>query len=369
MNPSFFDRVLQMLREGAPDVGAASAPGAGDASATGVGAAGATRRVGGGTVTHISRVSGGDISDAYVLETGGGRFFCKVQDATRGQAMFEAEVRGLEALRPHFPRVPAVVGTGTLEGKAFLVLEWLQEGKPRPDRWERLGEALARLHRGAGVAAASGAAAGGAAASGAAASGAAAGGAAASGAAASGAAASGAAAGPAAPSAALTFGLEADNFIATLPQDNHPEPTWPAFYTKRRLLPLWKQGIARGLFSVKTLGQVEALEARMNQFFPKNLPSLLHGDLWSGNTKTGPDGDIWIFDPAVYRGHREMDLAMTRLFGGFPPEFYEAYGPLDAGWEERVAICQLYPLLVHALLFGGGYVQECMGIVATYAGG
>lgn len=315
MNPSFFDRALQKLQAGGAAGHAADAGGATERAAGAAGTHGAAGR----TVT-ATRISGGDISEAYALEAGGHRLFCKVQEATRGKAMFEAEVRGLEALRVHFPRVPTVVGTGVQEGKAFLVLDWLEEGTPRPDRWARLGEGLARLHQGP----------------------------------------------------VNRFGLEENNFIATLPQDNHPEPSWATFYIRRRLTPLWRQGVEQGLFTVKTLGQVAALEERLEMIFPKKLPALVHGDLWSGNTRVGPDGDLWIFDPAVYRGHREMDLAMTRLFGGFPPVFYEAYAhyyPLEPGWEERVEICQLYPLLVHALLFGGGYVRDCVDIVATYAGG
>lgn len=278
---------------------------------------------GAGPLTHIARVTGGDISEAYALETGTRTFFCKVQDAGRGKAMFEAEVRGLDVLRAYFPRVPATLGTGVWQGRACLVLEWLAEGPPRADRWARLGEGLARLHLGV------------------------------------------------APEGSPAFGFPEDNFIGSLPQDNHPEKDWPTFYVRRRLLPLLRQGVTRGLFISKTLDQVGVLEGRLGSLFPPTLPALLHGDLWSGNTRLGPDGDLWIFDPAVYRGHREMDLGMTRLFGGFPPAFYEAYAyhyPPDPGWAERVDLCQLYPLLVHALLFGGSYVRQCGAILDAYTG-
>jgi fructosamine-3-kinase len=243
----------------------------------------------------------------------GNQFFKTYADPP-GKAMFDAEKAGLEALKVSFPRIPAVIGTGSQRGKAYLLLEWVEPSPPRPDRWVRLGEDLARLHQ----------------------------------------------------QPAPGFGFPIPNFVGTLPQDNTLEKDWNSFYFSRRILPLINRGVALGLFNINALEQIKGLSDR----FPPEPPSLLHGDLWYGNILPGPDGQFWLCDPSAYWGHREMDLAMTRLFGGFPPSFYEAYQhvyPLQPGWEERLGLCQLYPLLVHALLFGGGYIEDAMAVVRSYA--
>jgi fructosamine-3-kinase len=107
----------------------------------------------------------------------------------------------------------------------------------------------------------------------------------------------------------------------------------------------------------------------MQALFPQERPALLHGDLWKGNLVSGPDGEAWAVDPAVYYGHREMDIAMTRLFGGFDDAFYTAYNealPMERGWEERAEVCNLYPLLVHTLLFGGGYAGQVAQVLRRF---
>lgn len=272
-------------------------------------------------VSHFHRVTGGDISQAYCLVAGGDKYFCKLQPADPGQRLFAAEIGGLDTLRKHYPRVPAIYGAGVCEDKAFLLLEWIETGTPHPARWKQFGEELARLHA----------------------------------------------------QHAPQFGFPEDNYIGSLPQQNRLPATradWPDFYYHARLLPLLQRGTHDKVFSHNILHQTEGLPARIRALFPSEPPSLLHGDLWSGNTRLGPRGHVWIYDPAVYYGHREMDLAMTRLFGGFPVECYEAYTyhyALETGWEERVSLCQLYPLLVHALLFGGDYVRECLEIIGDYS--
>jgi len=279
-------------------------------------------------VSRFSRVTGGDINQAYCLEAGDQKFFCKVQAADPGRDLFVAEVTGLDTLRKYYPRIPAIYGTGVCGDKAFLLLEWIETGTPHPARWRQFGEELARLH------------------------------------------------GQQAP----LFGFSEDNYIGSLPQLNtlpgdqtsggQPSPDWADFYYYARLLPLLKRGMHDRIFNHNILHQTGGLPGRIRELFPPEPPSLLHGDLWSGNTRLGPRGHVWIYDPAVYYGHREMDLAMTRLFGGFPPECYEAYAyhyPLGIGWKERVSLCQLYPLLVHALLFRGDYVRECLEIIGDYS--
>ena len=161
------------------------------------------------------------------------------------------------------------------------------------------------------------------------------------------------------------FGFEEDNYIGNLHQDNRREESWELFYMERRLKPLVKKLFDAGAYSKADLLGTEKFYKNLENIFPKEPPSLLHGDLWSGNFMASVTDEPVLIDPAVYNGHREMDLAMTRLFGGFGEEFYRAYHetyPLEKGWEKRVPIAQLYPLLVHAVLFGGHYVAKTRDI-------
>jgi fructosamine-3-kinase len=224
--------------------------------------------------------------------------------------MFAAEARGLAWLaQARALRVPEVLAVGD----TFLVLERIAPARRRADFDERLGRALAALHR----------------------------------------------------FGAPGFGLDHDNFIGRLPQSNTPAPTWPEFYRARRLEPqlrlardagMCSSSMARGfdrLFSV--------LEERVG---PAEPPARLHGDLWGGNVIGDETGVACLIDPAVYGGHREVDLAMMRLFGGFGHHVFDAYEeawPLSPGHEDRVPLYQLYFLMVHVNLFGGSYVAQAEG--------
>jgi len=153
---------------------------------------------------------------------------------------------------------------------------------------------------------------------------------------------------------APSFGYARANYLATLPQDNAAETDWPAFYVERRLRPLCRRA-GLGLD-----GQLDALRARPERFGPPEPPSRLHGDLWWGNARACAGVPV-VFDPAVYGGHREIDLAMLALFGELPAALvaaYEEIWPLADGWRDRLALHQLYPLAAHACLFGGGYGGE-----------
>jgi fructosamine-3-kinase len=158
------------------------------------------------------------------------------------------------------------------------------------------------------------------------------------------------------------FGLDEPNYLATLPQDNTPERDWPTFYVERRLRPLCqraKLGVDRAL---------DALRAHPELFGPSEPPARLHGDLWWGNVSSCA-GEPVILDPAVYGGHREIDLAMLGLFGDLPEPLVDAYdevNPLADGWRERIALHQLYPLAAHACLFGGGYGQQVKQTLARF---
>jgi fructosamine-3-kinase len=267
----------------------------------------------GRAVRSLRRVGGGDINDAYAaeLEDGGIAFVKTRADAPAGEYVTEAA--GLRWLgEPGGLGVPEVLGASD----EVLVLEWLEEG-PAGDEAE-LGRGLARVH-------------------------------------AAGADAFGAAA-PAGhdSSAAAAMPLR----IGPLVLPNRPLPDWPSFYAERRLRPLLAPARDRGSLSPEGVRAVERVCERMAELAgPPEPPARLHGDLWSGNVLWSR-GRPYVIDPVAYGGHREVDLAMLRLFGSPGPRLraaYEEVAPLAPGHEERVGLYQLFPLLVHAVLFGGGY--------------
>ena len=166
------------------------------------------------------------------------------------------------------------------------------------------------------------------------------------------------------------FGLDRDNYVGTVPQDNTPAMQWPAFYASRRLEPLIRTNVDAGQLPSEASTRFDRLAARLETLCgPPEPPALVHGDLWFGNC-FGADGEPVLVDAAVYGGHREMDLAMMRLFGGFDERTFAAYdelAPLADGHRERVALYQLYPLLVHVTLFGGGYARSVVDALRSYA--
>jgi fructosamine-3-kinase len=263
-------------------------------------------------------VGGGSINDAWRLETEAGRYFLKTNSADRYPSMFAAEADGLRRLREAGPlRVPKVIATGEDHDDSYLLLEWVESGTKGPGFWAEFGRGLAQLHR----------------------------------------------------HTQEHFGLQHDNYIGSLVQRNKQERDWPSFLIHQRLEPQLK--VARDHKRVKAgmAFRFERLYRQLDKLFPPEPPALLHGDLWSGNFLCDPESRPVLIDPAVYYGHREMDLAMTRLFGGFDAEVYNAYHsewPLEKGWEERVDLCNLYPLMVHVNLFGGNYADQVEGILRRF---
>jgi fructosamine-3-kinase len=260
----------------------------------------------GSDIAHASPVCGGDINDAYRVALADGRtLFVKCNSGT-DPAMFTAEAEGLAWLRA--PRTSLVIPEVVASGDDFLALAWLDLGG-RPSS-TALGRGLAELHA----------------------------------------------------SGADAFGMPRDNFLATLPQDNTRETDWPTFYVERRLRPLCR----RARLSLDR--ELDSLRTRTDVFGPAEPPARLHGDLWWGNV--GAHGGVpAIFDPAVYGGHREIDLAMLALFGPLPDALIAAYDevfPLADGWRDRIALHQLYPLAAHACLFGGGYGGQVEVTLARY---
>ncbi|MET0595448.1 MAG: fructosamine kinase family protein [Polyangiaceae bacterium] len=264
-------------------------------------------------IADVRSRAGGEIPAAYRVDLGGDVVFVKSSpDAPRG--MFTEEARGLDWLRDAKAlRIPSVVAMADEEGgPRFLALEYLEPGRPAARFDEKLGRGLATLHK----------------------------------------------------SGAPSFGFSHDNYVGSLPQSNRAHPTWAAFYREERILPLVRRAIERRQFPASALGSFDRLFARMETLVgPAEPPSRLHGDLWGGNLHTDENGDPCLIDPAVYGGHREIDLAMMRLFGGFGSRVFDSYReafPLAEGHEERVSLYQLYPLLVHVNLFGGSYVAQAM---------
>jgi fructosamine-3-kinase len=267
-------------------------------------------------VLRSERVSGGDINEAYRLQTSDGRSVFAKLNAHAPPGLFEAEAHGLEWLAEAGAPVPRVLGVGS-RAAPFLLLEWAEPGARAHDFDERLGRGLAALHR----------------------------------------------------AGAPGFGLDRDNFIGLLPQDNRAVPTWAAFYGERRIAPLLELARRRGLAEDALVADGERLIARLDELVgPPEPPARLHGDLWGGNL-CSRHGSPLLIDPAVYGGHREIDLAMMRLFGGFDESVFAAYAesfPLAPGASERVALYQLYPLLVHLCLFGSGYLGQVRRVMARY---
>lgn len=169
---------------------------------------------------------------------------------------------------------------------------------------------------------------------------------------------------------ASTYGLEHDGFIGRLPLPNKPCDTWPEFYAVRRVLPYLKLARDRGAVTDGEAATIESVIGRLASLIPDESPARLHGDLWNGNCLWGLDGAVHVIDPAAYGGHREVDLAMLHLFG-LPhlPRTMQAYheaAPLTDGWEDRLPLHQLFPLLVHACMFGGAYGARAATVAARF---
>jgi protein-ribulosamine 3-kinase len=263
-------------------------------------------------------VSGGDINQAFCLQTNTGKFFLKTNDGERFPGMLKAEASGLEFLRKSGGfTIPAVMGYGDWEPQQYLVLGWIQAGSPCVDFWENFGSTLALLHR----------------------------------------------------QTQPCFGLSFDNYIGSLPQTNFETATFFDFYAQYRLQPTVKILRDKGALSVADIANFSRLFNRLEQLIPEEPPALLHGDLWAGNYMVGEKGEPVLIDPAPYYGHREMDIAMTQLFGGFVKKMLDVYNesfPLEKDWKMRIALFQLYPILVHAVLFGGHYTGSAVSTMKSY---
>ena len=250
------------------------------------------------------RVSGGDINDTYRLAMSDHDYFIKVNTAGKLN-MFEKEAEGLKLLSGSQSFVvPEVYHVGVFEAHSFLLMAYI-ESLYQTENPENFAKSLTKLHQ----------------------------------------------------TTYQQYGLDYDNYIGNLPQQNGYNDDWIDFFIKNRLQ--FQIRLAGDSIPLEILHQFDRLYQKLPELLWIDRPALLHGDLWSGNYFYNLQGHAVIFDPAVYYGHREVDLAMMQLFGGFNREIYELYHallPMEPDWQARLKIYQLYPLLVHVNLFGTSYL-------------
>jgi fructosamine-3-kinase len=266
-------------------------------------------------ILQVTSLSGGDINDVFLLKTASETFVLKTNSASKFPGMFEAEEKGLKLLQnTQTFFVPKVINRGCVNDKAYLVLEHIDSKTPTTNFWETFGHSLAELHK----------------------------------------------------NTAASFGLDHDNYIGSLSQYNAHRESASVFYIEQRLLPQWKLAYDKGF----RLGDEAQFFRSISDRIPKEPPSLLHGDLWSGNYMVSHHGEPALIDPAVAYGPREMDLAMMQLFGGFPSQVFTSYNsqfPLQENWKDRIPLWQLYYLLVHLNLFGSSYLSQVKSILKRYS--
>lgn len=275
------------------------------------------------------RIHGGDINDAYRLGLSGGKCAFVKTNSVKNVGFFLAEAHGLQALSAAGKiGVPKILGTGTDEqrGISFLLLEYIESAPRIKDYWETFGHQLAELHQAECLSFITDI------------------------------------------DSNVIYGFNEDNYIGANPQRNLPRANWVEFYRECRLLPQIRMA-GRYLDASMRKRLTHLLDHLDTYLREPEFPSLLHGDLWSGNVLCGNDGRAWILDPAVYVGDFEADLAMTQLFGSFPSSFYAAYSeinPIDGSYSDRRDLYHLYHLFNHLNLFGGMYLGSVAEIVRKY---
>lgn len=276
-------------------------------------------------IVRTQEMFGGDINKSYALTLSDGSFIFMKQNPGKTESFFTAEAEGLWAIAATKTiGTPKVLATGTDQGCPFLLLEFIRGNTKKPNYWECFARQLASMHQaktdmftGSGI-----------------------------------------------------FGFFQDNYIGAGHQCNRVMDSWIDFFRDCRLKPQIKA--ATPYFELKDLKRADRLLCRLENILTEpERPSLLHGDLWSGNFITGNDGMAWLIDPAVYVGHREADLAMTELFGGFPSPFYNSYKEawdLQPEYEKRRDLYNLYHLLNHLNLFGSSYLPSVKRVIHYYSG-
>jgi protein-ribulosamine 3-kinase len=269
-------------------------------------------------IITVRKLTGGDTASVFKLETDSKDYVLKLSPNEKASAMFKAEAFGLKSIaQTNTINTPEVIGRDTFDSSSFLILEFIESRIGTSNDFALLGSQLAKLHQ-HGVA---------------------------------------------------QFGLSQDNFIGSLAQINTQSSNWTDFYVEHRLLYQLNLAMESGKLSHSEIPPITSLKTVLKPLFEHVKPALLHGDLWSGNYLFSKDGLPYLIDPAVYYGHSEVDIAMSRLFGGFHDTFYEAYQdvhPETIYSTARLDIYQLYFLLVHLNLFGSSYYGSVKRILNTY---
>lgn len=270
-------------------------------------------------IENVYPVKGGDLNDTYRIESFEKKYFLKLNTAQNFPNLFAKEASGLQALaKTNLFDIPEIITTGITDNDfQFLILDWVEKGEATIENWETFGHNLAKFHQNTND----------------------------------------------------QFGWEEDNYIAIIVQPNSYKNTWVDFYSNNRILPMVKLLADKKFLKPKEIKAANRLCSELINIFPEEKPSLLHGDLWNGNIIARENGEITLIDPAIYYGHREMDIALADLFGGFDDNFFNAYNevfPLQGNFQERKQIAQLFPLLVHAFLFEGYYIKDVQSILKKF---
>ena len=270
------------------------------------------------TIESTASILGGDIHEARKLKGKNQHYFLKLNKLPNTLRMFHAEKDGLQVIKMlGAVETPEVIAIGQWESMSYLVLSFVDEGYMDDHFWISFARDLARLHQ----------------------------------------------------CSRESFGYEKSNFIGWLVQSNASHPAWDKFYVEERILPQMKMGVDKGLLYKEDINDINALCLKIGEICPNEPPSLIHGDLWQGNFLASQSGSVILIDPAISYSHREMDLAMAKLFGGFSNEFFSAYHeayPLEPGFEDRIAVYQLYYLMVHLNLFGKSYAPAVRKIISDF---
>ena len=269
-------------------------------------------------VKGYTPISGGDISSAYLIITSFEKFFLKVNSSVTALDMFLSEEKALTTIaKTNTIATPKIIACNTFDNKSFLLMEYIENKTPNSKDLEVFGKQLAQLHK-------------------------------------------------------VTygeFGFDSNNFIGSLLQSNKKHHNWNDFYIEERLIPQLQLAKSKRLLNSSEVPNIELLKEKCLPYFKNIKPSLLHGDLWSGNYLISSHGKPNLIDPAIYFGHNEVDIAMSKLFGGFGLSFYDSYHsiiPKDEFTVDRIQLYQLYYLLVHLNMFGSSYYSSVKQILSKY---
>jgi len=269
------------------------------------------------SIIKIAPLSGGDINEVFKITTQNNTYVLKINSLSIHPKMFVKEKLGLQSISLTGANTPDLIKIFSNSQNQFLILEYIEEESTTKSFWKNFATSLVKLHK----------------------------------------------------TSNKSFGLKYDNYIGSLSQNNAQKRTWEQFFIENRINPLVKQAFDKNLLNKNHLSSFESLFKKLNEILPTEPPSLVHGDLWSGNLLKGKGQTPVFIDPAIYYGNREMDIAMTQMFGGFDKDYinyYNEWFPLESGWQQRIEIHNLYPCLVHLILFGSSYLRGIEKVIKKF---